>query len=196
MDAPLILASASPRRKALLALIGIVPDRIIPADIDEAERKGERPHDYAQRLGVEKAQAIAAAHPGAFVLGADTAVACGRRILPKAEDEETARMCLNLISGRAHRVYTGMGLVKPDGALIKRVVETRVKVRLLDKAQTDEYIASGEWEGKAGGYGIQGLFAKHIISIGGDHPNVVGLPLYTVSNMLTGAGWRPRVVSE
>lgn len=192
MNAPLILASASPRRKALLASIGIVPDEIIPADIDETELKGEAPAAYAQRLGVEKAQAIAAAHPGAFVLGADTAVAVGRRILPKAEDEKTARMCLDLISGRAHRVYTGLGLVKPDGGVIKRVVETRVKARLLNKAHTDEYIASGEWDGKAGGYGIQGLFAKHIISISGDHPNVVGLPVYVVSNMLTGAGWRPR----
>lgn len=193
MDAPLILASASPRRKTLLAGIGIVPDQIIPADIDETEHKGELPAAYAQRLGFEKAQAIAAAHPGAFVLGADTAVAVGRRILPKAEDEETARMCLDLISGRAHRVYTGLGLVTPDGVVIKRVVETRVKVRFLNKTHTDEYIASGEWDGKAGGYGIQGLFAKHVISIAGDYPNVVGLPVYVASNMLTGAGWRPQV---
>jgi len=188
--APLILASASPRRKALLASIGIVPDRIIPADIDETPRKGELAASYALRLGVEKAQAVAAAHPGAFVLGADTAVACGRRILPKAEDEATARACLALLSGRAHRVYTGVGLVKPDGGVIRRAVETRVKTRLLDKAHTEEYVASGEWDGKAGGYGIQGLFAKHIVSIAGDYPNVVGLPLYAVSNMLAGAGWR------
>ena len=193
--APLILASASPRRKALLAMIGIVPDRIVPADIDETPRKGELAQAYAQRLGVEKAEAVAADHPGAFVLGADTAVACGRRILPKAEDEATARECLALLSGRAHRVYTGVGLARPDGGVIRRVVETRVKVRVLDKAHTDEYVASGEWDGKAGGYAIQGLFAKHIIAIAGDHPNVIGLPVYTVANMLAGAGWRPRPAS-
>lgn len=190
--APLILASASPRRKTLLASIGIFPDRIIPADIDETPRSGELAARYAERLGVEKAEATARAHPGAFVLGADTAVACGRRILPKAEDEATARACLALLSGRAHRVYTGVGLVKPDGGVIRRVVETRVKLRRLDRAHTEEYLASGEWDGKAGGYGIQGLFAKHVISIAGDYPNVVGLPLYAVSNMLAGAGWRPR----
>lgn len=190
--APLVLASASPRRKALLAMIGIVPDRIVPADIDETPLKGELAQAYAQRLGVEKAEAVAAAHPDAFVLGADTAVACGRRILPKAEDEATARACLALLSGRAHRVCTGVGLVAPGGGVIRRIVGTRVKVRVLDKAHTDEYVASGEWDGKAGGYAIQGLFAKHVIGIAGDHPNVVGLPLNAVANMLAGAGWRPR----
>jgi len=188
--APLILASASPRRQSLLAMIGVTPARIIPADIDEAERKGELARDYVLRLAVEKAQAVAAQEADAFVLGSDTAVACGRRILPKAEDEKTARDCLALISGRAHRVYTGVALVKPGGDVLKRVVETRVKVRRLDAAAIHEYIASSEWDGKAGGYAIQGLFAKHIAGIIGSYTNIVGLPLYETSNLLTGAGWR------
>lgn len=187
---PLILASASPRRKALLELIGVTPDRIIPADIDETERKGEKPDHYVLRLAEEKALHIARRNPGAFVLGSDTAVACGRRILPKAEDEEAARACLALLSGRAHRVYSGVAVATPDGAVLSKVVETRVKVRRLDDAAIDEYIACGEWRGKAGGYAIQGVFAKHIVMLIGSHSNVVGLPLYETSNLLTGAGWR------
>lgn len=188
--APLILASSSPRRKALLEMIGIAPDEIIPADIDETELKGELPRDLALRLARGKAAAVAAAHPAAFVLGSDTVVGCGRRILPKAEDEQTARDCLMLISGGAHRVFSGVALAKPGGDIIARVVETRVKVRRLDDAAIEDYIASGEWNGKAGGYAIQGLFAKHIVSIIGSHPNVVGLPVYETANLLMGAGWR------
>ena len=188
--APLILASSSPRRKALLEMIGIKPDDIIPADIDETELKGELPRDLALRLARGKAEAIAKQRPDAFVLGSDTVVGCGRRILPKAEDEKTARECLALLSGGAHRVFSGVALAKPGGDMTARVVETRVKVRRLDGAAIDEYIASGEWNGKAGGYAIQGLFAKHIISIIGSHPNVVGLPVYETANLLVGAGWR------
>jgi len=189
--APLILASASPRRKALLEQIGVVPAEIIAADIDETPGKSELPRDYALRLAKEKAAAVAARRPNAIVLGADTVVACGRRILPKADDEKTARDCLTLLSGRAHRVYSGVALVIPGGDAPSRIVETRVKVRRLDDAALREYIASGEWRGKAGGYAIQGLFAKHIPGIIGSYANVVGLPLLETSNLLTGAGWAP-----
>lgn len=185
---PLILASSSPRRKALLAQIGIVPDRIIPADIDEAEHSGELAHHYVERLAREKALKVAEANSDVFVLGSDTAVACGRRILPKSEDEQTARDCLELISGRSHRVYSGVALVKPDGTVQSRIVETRVKVRVLDKHAIDEYILSKEWDGKAGGYAIQGLFSKHIVMITGSHSNVVGLPLFETANLLDGVG--------
>ncbi|MAW79466.1 MAG: septum formation protein Maf [Parvularcula sp.] len=188
--APLILASSSPRRKALLEMIGIIPDEIIPADIDETELKGELPRDLALRLARGKAAAIAKQRPDAFVLGSDTVVGCGRRVLPKAEDEQTARDCLALLSGGSHRVFSGVALAKPGGEIIARVVETRVKVRRLDQAAVNEYIASGEWNGKAGGYAIQGLFAKHIVSIIGSHPSVVGLPVYETENLLVGAGWR------
>ncbi len=188
--APLILASSSPRRKALLEMIGVVPDAILPADIDETPHPKELPRDLALRLAREKAQKIAADHPGAYVLGSDTVVGAGRRILPKAEDEQTARDCLALLSGGSHRVYSGVALAAPDGKLLSRVVETRVKVRLLDAAAVDEYVASGEWNGKAGGYAIQGLFAKHVVSIIGSHPSVMGLPVYETANLLAGAGWR------
>ena len=185
----LILASASPRRLDLLAQIGVMPDEIIPADIDEKERNGELARDYVGRLAMEKARAIAGKHPGALVLAADTAVACGRRILPKSEDEKTARDCLALLSGRSHRVWTGLALAGPKDEMRKRTVETRVKVRRLDDAAIDAYIACREWDGKAGGYAIQGLFSTHIVSIIGSYSSVVGLPLYETANLLNGAGW-------
>jgi septum formation protein len=144
------------------------------------------------RLAREKAEAVAAQHKGSFVIGSDTVVGVGRRILPKAEDENTARECLALLSGGSHRVFSGVALAAPDGKVSARIVETRVKVRVLDAAAVKEYIASGEWNGKAGGYAIQGLFAKHIISISGSHPNVMGLPVYETANLLAGAGWRKR----
>lgn len=185
---PFILASASPRRKLLLEQIGAAPDKIIAAELDETSLSGERPRDYALRLAREKTLTIATDNPNAIVLGADTVVACGRRILPKAEDEKSARGCLALIAGRGHRVYSGVALVTPDGVIRTRVVETRVKVRRLGEAAIDDYIASDEWRGKAGGYAIQGLFAKHIQSLIGSYSNVVGLPLYEVANLLSGAG--------
>lgn len=171
-------------------MIGVIPDQILPADIDETPLTGELPRDLALRLARGKALAVAADHPDAIVLGSDTVVGCGRRILPKAEDEQTARDCLDLLSGAAHRVFSGVALAAPGGAVTARVVETRVKVRRLDHAAIEEYIASGEWNGKAGGYAIQGLFAKHITSLSGSHPNVVGLPVYETANLLAGAGWR------
>ncbi|MEO0398827.1 MAG: Maf family nucleotide pyrophosphatase [Pseudomonadota bacterium] len=186
--AQLILASASPRRLALLAQIGVEPDAVVPADIDETPRKGELPAAYAARLAREKADAIARERPGALVLGADTAVACGRRILPKAETIDAARDCLQLMSGRAHRVYTAIALAGPGEERRERLVETRVKVRRLSDQQLAQYLESDEWRGKAGGYAIQGRFAAHIVSIVGSYSSVVGLPLYETANLLTGAG--------
>lgn len=179
-----ILASASPRRRDLLAQIGYRPDEIDPADIDETPGPGELPRAYGARLAREKVQAVAARHEGAVILGADTVVAVGRRILPKTEDEKAARDCLSLISGRAHRVATALAVIGPNGALAERLVETRVKVRRLGDADIDAYIASGEWQGKAGGYAIQGSFAAHIITLVGSYTGVVGLPLYETSNLL------------
>ena len=185
----LILASASPRRRDLLRSIGVEPDEISPADIDEAPRADETPRRYALRLAQEKACTVAKRRQGALVLAADTVVACGRRILPKAEDRETARQCLELISGRAHRVFTGVCLLGPNDEARVRVVETRVKVRLLDDRRVRSYLETGEWEGKAGGYAIQGAFAAHIAMLAGSYTNVVGLPLYETANLLESAGW-------
>jgi septum formation protein len=190
MIAPLILASASPRRRDLLAQIGVTPDRIVAAGVDESVLSGETPRAHAARLAAEKAEAIAAANRGSLVLAADTVVACGRRILPKAEDEATARACLALLSGRAHRVYTGVGLAGPNDERRIDVVETRVKVKRLSAGEIDAYIDSGEWRGKAGGYAIQGAFAAFVIAIIGSYSNVVGLPLYETANLLGGAGRR------
>ncbi|MEM6415871.1 MAG: Maf family nucleotide pyrophosphatase [Pseudomonadota bacterium] len=185
----LILASASPRRLQLLKQVCVTPDEVLPADLDERVLPHEKPRDYALRVAHEKVEMIAAKRTGALVLGADTAVACGRRILPKTENEDVARQCLSLLSGRAHRVYTAVVLAVPGQSYIFRIVETRVKVRHLNKADIDAYLLSGEWHGKAGGYGIQGQFAMHIIDMIGSYSNVVGLPLYETMNILRGAGY-------
>ena len=185
--ARLILASASPRRVALLEQIGVIPDEISPADIDETPHARELPRDYALRVAVAKAEAIAAQNGEAHVLAADTVVACGRRILPKAEAIDVAAQCLSLLSGRAHRVFGGVALASQNGKISTRIVETRVKVRQLDEPAIKDYLESEEWRGKAGGYAIQGLFAKHIISLSGSYTNVVGLPLYETANLLSAA---------
>ena len=184
----LILASASPRRLDLLATMGVVPDQIIPADIDETPHKTEIPKPHAQRLAVEKASAIRSSHKNAYILAADTVVGVGRRILPKAEDEQTAKQCLELLSGRSHRVFTGVCLISPEGAIISRVVETRLKMKRLSNYEMKSYLESEEWNGKAGGYGIQGLAGAFISNIIGSYSNVVGLPVYETRNMLIGAG--------
>jgi septum formation protein len=186
----LVLASASPRRRDLLAQIGVLPDAVDPADLDETPWPREMPGPHAARLAHEKAQAVAARHPGAWVLGADTVVACGRRILPKPEDEATARRCLALLSGRAHRVYGGVCLLSPDGAVRQRLVKTVVRVKRLDEAEVAAYLASGEWKGKAGGYAIQGRAAAFVRAINGSYSNVVGLPLFEVAQMLKSAEGR------
>jgi septum formation protein len=191
VSANLVLASASPRRLELLAQIGIVPDAVDPAELDETPLPRELPAQHALRLAREKALAVAARYPGAFVLGADTVVACGRRILPKAEDEKTARQCLALLSGRRHRVEGGVALVCPDAAVATRRIETAVTFKRLSPAEIDAYIAGGEWHGKAGGYAIQGRAARFIRFIAGSYSNVVGLPLFETAALLEGRGWRP-----
>jgi septum formation protein len=187
---PLVLASASPRRLELLARMGIVPDQVLPADIDEREQPGETPRRLALRLACEKARAVAPRAEGGFVLAADTVVAVGRRILPKAETEAEARACLALLSGRAHRVFTGVAAIAPDGRLASRLVETRLTFKRLSPAERDHYLASGEWRGKAGGYGIQGRAAAFVIDQHGSYTSVVGLPLYETLCLLEGLGYR------
>lgn len=180
----LVLASASPRRLALLAQIGVKPDDVISTDIDETPLKGETARLLALRLARSKAEAARA--DDALVLAADTVVAVGRRILPKAETEAEARDCLALLSGRSHRVYTGVAL-RHDGKVSERLVETRVAFKRLTAEEIDAYIASDEWRGKAGGYAVQGVAARYIISIIGSYSSVVGLPLYETALLLEGA---------
>lgn len=183
----LILASASPRRRELIARLGLTPDAINPADIDETPAKSELPRDYARRMAREKAEA-AASNEG-FVLAGDTVVAAGRRILPKAEDETTARQCLELLSGRRHRVYSAIALRAADGTVRERLSETMVLFKRLSGREIDAYIASGEWHGKAGGYAIQGVAEGLITRIQGSHSGVVGLPLYETRALLKAAGF-------
>ncbi len=185
----LVLASASPRRVELLALVGIIPDRIDPADIDETPLKDETPPRLAARLASEKARAVAERSPDAVVLAADTVVAVGRRLLEKAADEAEAVRFLKLLSGRNHRVFTGVA-VMANGKLTQRVVDTRVTFKVLSDAEIAAYVASGEWRGKAGGYGIQGRAGAFVSRIVGSYPAVMGLPLYETVNLLAGAGWR------
>lgn len=179
----MILASASPRRLELLKLLVITPTHIIPADIDESERKGELPLAYVKRIAESKAQLVARQHPNETVLAADTTVAVGRRILQKPADEAQARAFLKLLSGRRHRVMTCVAVVK-DGTLRSKTVTTIVRFSRISPAQLDSYIASNEWQGKAGGYAIQGLAAAFIPFISGSHSNVVGLPLHETSQLL------------
>lgn len=180
----LVLASASPRRLALLAQIGVTPDEVIATDIDETPLPKETPRHLALRLARTKAQAAKAE---GVILAADTVVALGRRILPKAEAEAEARACLALLSGRAHRVFTGVAL-RADGGTKTRLVETRVYFKQLTAKEIDAYVASGEWQGKAGGYATQGLAARFVTHIVGSYPNVVGLPLFETANLLESAG--------
>ena len=188
MGAPqLILASASPRRRELIARLGIEPVRIGGADIDETPLKGELPRSYAQRMAREKA--AASADSEAFVLAGDTVVACGRRILPKAEDEATARRCLELLSGRRHRVLSAVALRAPDGTLRERLSETLVRFKCLSGEEIDAYLAGGEWHGKAGGYAIQGAAEGLVAWIQGSHSGVVGLPLFETRALLKAAGF-------
>jgi len=185
----LILASASPRRLDLLAQIGVTPDAVDPADIDETPLKGELPSPHAARLARAKAETVAARHPGAYVLAADTVVACGRRILPKAETEQEAKHCLDLLSGRRHRVLGGVCLIAPDGRRSEKLVTTQVLFGRIDAVEFQAYIEGGEWRGKAGGYAIQGKAATFVRWLGGSHSNVVGLPLHECWAMLRGLGY-------
>lgn len=186
----LVLASASPRRKELLARAGIVPDVIDPADIDETPLKNEIPRDYVMRLGQEKAGAVSARHDDAYVLAADTTVAVGRRILGKPENAAEAKAFLELMSGRRHRVISGISLITPAGKIVSRSPETIVLFKRLSREEINDYIESREWEGAAGGYKIQGRAECFVKFLRGSHSNVVGLSLYDTMQMLNGSGYR------
>ena len=190
MTPRLVLASESPRRRDLLASIGLTPDVIAPADIDETPLRDELPRRLAARLAAAKAEAAAARFPDDFVLAADTVVSVGRRILPKASDAAEVAECLRLLSGRAHRVVTGVSVRAPGGRRGDRLVETRLKMRRLSEADIRAYAEGGEGVGKAGGYGIQGRAGVFILSLSGSWPAVVGLPLHETEALLRGLGWR------
>lgn len=188
-----ILASASPRRLELLAQIGCKPDEVIPANVDETPLKNELPNNYVLRVAKAKAQAVHQENAGAVILASDTAVVAGRRILPKAEDEATARACLKALSGRRHQVLTAVVVMGADGKAQQKQICTRVKFRRLEGWEMEQYIASREWHGKAGGYAIQGLASAFIPWINGSYSSVVGLPLAETSRLLVGAGIKPHL---
>ncbi|MDQ0472613.1 Maf family nucleotide pyrophosphatase [Labrys wisconsinensis] len=194
----LVLASASPRRLALLEQAGCAPDALLPSDLDETPKRGEAARSLVQRLARDKVQAALttlATRPdlaGAYVLAADTAVSCTGRLLPKAERVEEADACLRLLSGRTHRVMTGVAVAAPGGAVRTRMVETRVRFKHLSRDELDNYLGSGEWKGKAGGYAIQGLAGVFAIKLVGSYTNVVGLPLYETVALLEGEGFPVR----
>ena len=182
-------SGASPRRLELLRQIGLTPDRIEPADIDEAILRDETPRLAASRLARAKAEAVRARAPDAFVLAADTIVTVGRRILPKAESAEQARACLVLLSGRAHKVLTAVAALAPDGRLAARLSETRIHFKRLTPTETSAYLAGGEWRGKAGGYAIQGIAGAFVVKLAGSYTGVVGLPLQETMALLDGLGY-------
>jgi septum formation protein len=191
MRAPLILASASPRRLELLRQIGVIPEGVLQADIDEAPLKKETPRRLALRLACEKATAGAAASPGAYVLGSDTVVAVGLRLLGKAETPDEARKWLELMSGRNHKVLTGVALVAPDGRIASKLAEARVAFKRLSKPEVEAYLATDDWRGKAGAYGIQGMAGGFVTRVVGSYTAIVGLPLYETRCLLDGLGWTP-----
>jgi septum formation protein len=192
----LVLASGSPRRIELLQQAGIELDRALPAEVDETPLRAEHPRSLAKRLSkakAEKALESLKAEPdfaGAYILAADTVVAVGRRILPKAELVDEASNCLQLLSGRSHRVYSGVCLISPEGKLRQRLVETRVRFKRLGREELESYLASGEWRGKAGGYAVQGLAGTFVVKLVGSYTNVVGLPLYETVGLLTAEGFK------
>jgi len=188
---PLILASASPRRVELLAQIGVTPDQILPAHVDEVALNDERPIDMARRLADAKALEIPKDHPDACIIGADTVVAVGRRILGKAEDEAQARAYLTLLSGRSHRVIGGVAILAPGGVRVIKAITTKVQFKRLSAQEIDGYIASDEWHDKAGAYAIQGRAGAFVKSINGSYSNVVGLAVHEVANTLKGIGVHP-----
>jgi len=186
----LVLASASPRRLELLRQVEIVPDQVDPAEIDEAPLKDELPAKLAARLARAKAEAVRERHKSAFILAADTVVACGRRILGKPADEAAARRFLALLSGRRHRVHGGVAAIAPDGRIATRLVVSQVGFKRLTESEIAAYLASDEWRGKAGGYAIQGRAAEFVSWVSGSYSNVVGLPLYETAQLLFGLGYR------
>jgi len=188
-QAGLILASASPRRRELLAQIGIIPDRVVPAEIDEIALAKESPRKMAERLATDKARAVQPSHHDLFILASDTVVAVGRRILGKAASVEEARRYLRLLSGRRHQVYSGVALITPEGKQVSRVVATTVLFKRLSEEDLNSYLADDEWRGKAGAYAIQGRAARFVKGVNGSYSNVVGLPLCETANMLQGNGY-------
>lgn len=194
----LILASGSPRRVELLQQAGMEPDLLFPANIDETPQRLEHPRSLAKRLCRQKAEKAASSlaldenAKGAFIVSADTVVAVGRRILPKAELWDEANACLQLLSGRAHYVYTGICLMTPSGKIRQKLVETKVRFKRLSRDEINDYLATGEWRGKAGGYAIQGLAGTFVVKLVGSYSNVVGLPLYETVSLLTGEGFNAR----
>lgn len=192
----LVLASGSPRRIELLQQAGIEPSTVFPAEIDETPQRAEHPRSLAKRLSRAKAERAAErlkgdeAADGAYLLAADTVVAVGRRILPKADLVDEASNCLRLLSGRSHRVYTGLCLITPAGKTRQKLVETRVRFKRLTREEMESYLASGEWRGKAGGYAVQGLAGSFVVKLVGSYSNVVGLPLYETVALLTGEGYK------
>jgi septum formation protein len=191
----LILASGSPRRVELLAQAGVEPARLMPMDLDETPKRAEHPRSLAWRLCAEKARAAQAAIKGepawndSYILAADTVVAVGRRILPKPDLVSEASSALHLLSGRSHRVYTGVCLITPEGKLRQKIVDTKVRFKRLSGADIESYLASGQWRGKAGAYGIQGIAGSFVVKLVGSYTNVVGLPLYETINLLGGEGY-------
>ncbi|MCB5176188.1 MULTISPECIES: Maf-like protein [Microvirga] len=194
----LVLASASPRRLALLQQAGIEPDALLPADVDETPLKSETAKELARRLSRQKAEIARKTARNredlrdAYIVSADTVVLAGGRILPKAEVVDEAAACLRLLSGRAHRVYTSICVVTPKDAVRERLVETRVRFKRLSRDEFERYLASGEWRGKAGGYAIQGLAGTFVVKLVGSYTNVVGLPLYETAALLDGEGYPVR----
>lgn len=190
MKNKLILASSSPRRVDLLGQIGIVPDAIIPADIDEAPLKDELPHKLAQRLAIGKAAKVAQDHQGCFIIGADTVVACGRRVMDKPKDADDARRILKILSGRRHKVHGGLCVISPEGKIHSRLCTTTVAFCQLTGDDVENYIQSMDWEGKAGAYAIQGLASTYVKFLSGSYSNVIGLSLYDIARMLESAGYK------
>jgi septum formation protein len=186
----LVLASASPRRLDLLRQVGVEPGRVIPADLDERALPQETPRQLALRLAQDKARAVAQAHPGAFVIGADTVVALGRRVFGKPRDEGEAHRMIGRLSGRAHRVLTAVAVAAPDGRLSSRLSESKVVFKRLTERELSGLVACGEWQGAAGGYRIQGRAAGAVLSLQGSYSGIVGLPLYETLALLEGLGWR------
>ena len=186
----LILASASPRRLELLMQVGVVPDEVIHPNISEEKSIRESPSNYALRVAKEKVYSVSSHKSGFFIIGADTVVSCGRDVLPKAENIDQARNCLQRLSGRRHRVLTGVAVISPKSVLATAVVETRVRFKRLTDEEVQSYLIGGEWKGKAGGYAIQGFADSFVVWINGSYSNIVGLPLNQTKGLLNGLGWK------
>ncbi len=186
----LILASSSPQRLILLKTIGVIPDQIVPANIDEIPEKNEKPRDFVLRMSKEKALDVSKNFPNSFVLSGDTIVACGRRIIGKPSDRDNAKQILNLLSGRRHQVLSAITLIKPDKNEVSKIVITRVKFSRLNQNALNAYLDTNEWKGKAGGYAIQGSASSFIPWINGSYSSVMGFPMNEVNNLLNSSGWK------